>query len=331
MKNIKKFLLTTLAVLFAFVFFGCGEEVKVSSIELDGFGFMKVGETQTLTVEVKPDNAVNKAVEWSSSDDAIATVSDAVVTALAEGTVTITAKAKDGDVTGTFSIIIDKKTDDGNNNNNNNNNNNDDEEDVELSTATVKTKLQKAYTEYLAADKAAVKITLVNGEETLETKLSYAKAEGLYTELFFEQKGVQEAGVYVKDNVVYMSANGTKQKYDLDASENKTLVNSYGIEALLKQVTVFYSDSIFFNALGAATVAESVYTFELDLTKYNGNTINAAGKDKIELIITLVDDEISVVTLKVTEGEKVNSITLEYLGFNDTIVFPTDLNDYQNN
>ena len=109
MKNIKRFLVTIFTLLFVFFIFGCGEAVKVSTINVDGEGFMKVGETQTLIIEVKPDNAENKEVEWSSSDNSLATVSDAVVTALAEGTVTITAKAKDGDVTGTISIIIEKK------------------------------------------------------------------------------------------------------------------------------------------------------------------------------------------------------------------------------
>ena len=40
-----------------------------------------------------PDNAAVKTVTWSSSDEAIAIVADGVVTAVAEGTATITAEA----------------------------------------------------------------------------------------------------------------------------------------------------------------------------------------------------------------------------------------------
>ena len=57
---------------------------------------MTVGEKQTLHIVIEPANAENKDIEWLSSDDAIATVDEqGVVTAIAEGTVYITAAAKD--------------------------------------------------------------------------------------------------------------------------------------------------------------------------------------------------------------------------------------------
>lgn len=50
-----------------------------------------VGDTGTLAATVAPDDATDKAVAWSSSDQSVATVDDAgVVTALAPGTATIT-------------------------------------------------------------------------------------------------------------------------------------------------------------------------------------------------------------------------------------------------
>ncbi|OUP56919.1 Ig-like domain-containing protein [Pseudoflavonifractor sp. An184] len=53
--------------------------------------------TLTLTATVAPDNATNKAVTWTSSDSAVATVDqNGVVTALARGTAVITAAAADG-------------------------------------------------------------------------------------------------------------------------------------------------------------------------------------------------------------------------------------------
>ena len=90
--------------------------VKVSGITVTGDATpMFEGETQTLTATVAPSNASNKAVEWESSDDAIATVNKdtGVVTAKAvdaDGkSVTITATAKDGSgVTGTFTVYVDK-------------------------------------------------------------------------------------------------------------------------------------------------------------------------------------------------------------------------------
>ena len=53
--------------------------------------------TLTLTATVAPDNATNKAVTWTSSDSAVATVDqNGVVTAVAPGTAVITATAADG-------------------------------------------------------------------------------------------------------------------------------------------------------------------------------------------------------------------------------------------
>ena len=57
---------------------------------------LTVGDTQQLTDTVAPDNASDKTVTWSSSNDEVATVnSDGLVTALAKGTATITCKAND--------------------------------------------------------------------------------------------------------------------------------------------------------------------------------------------------------------------------------------------
>lgn len=314
MKNFKKYLLTIFVLLFVVVLFGCGDQptpdVKVSEINISGNETMLVGESQTLTYEVLPADATNKEVEWSSSADAVATVDNAVVTALTAGTVTITAKAKDGDVTGTITITVEAV-------------------EEKLTAENAKEKLQKLYADYKAAKKASVKVSLVNGENTLETKLSFEIVDELYKALAFEQKGFQEAAVYVKDNVVYLSANGTKQQYDLDESENDTLVSNYGVEALLKQAVSYYTENAFFAALVLATEEESVYTFELNINDYAGTIIDVTGKDKVELVVKVSGDEIQSAMLKATEGEKVTSILVEYLGFNEAITYPEDLADYE--
>ena len=82
--------------------------VDVSSVELSQTTLTLVaGESATLTATVKPDDATDKTVTWSSSNTAIATVENGVVTAISEGAATITAKA--GDKTATCAVTVEKK------------------------------------------------------------------------------------------------------------------------------------------------------------------------------------------------------------------------------
>ena len=67
--------------------------VPVSSITLDKTTLsLAVGETATLTATVKPDDAMDKTVAWSSSDESVASVDNGKVTALKSGKATVTAK-----------------------------------------------------------------------------------------------------------------------------------------------------------------------------------------------------------------------------------------------
>ena len=65
-----------------------------------------VSETLTLTATVAPEDATNKTVTWSSSDDSIATVVDGVVTGVAAGNATITVTTVDGSFTATCEITV---------------------------------------------------------------------------------------------------------------------------------------------------------------------------------------------------------------------------------
>ncbi len=67
----------------------------------------KVGETLQLTATVKPSYADNKTITWKSSDEKVATVDkDGKVTAVANGTATITATSADGKHSATATITV---------------------------------------------------------------------------------------------------------------------------------------------------------------------------------------------------------------------------------
>lgn len=65
-----------------------------------------VGSSSTLTATVAPDNATNKAVTWTTDNAEVATVADGVVTAVAEGTATITATTADGSFTASCTVTV---------------------------------------------------------------------------------------------------------------------------------------------------------------------------------------------------------------------------------
>ena len=85
-------------------------EKKVSAIELsESEKTVFVGDTFTITATVKPEDAFNRTVTWSSSDPSIATVDEnGTVTAIAKGEAIITAESADG-VTAECKVTVEKK------------------------------------------------------------------------------------------------------------------------------------------------------------------------------------------------------------------------------
>ena len=86
-----------------------GEEpVAVTGVTLNtGATELTVGQSMLLIATVKPDNATNQAVRWTSSDSDVATVdSDGTVKAVAAGEAIITVTTKDGGKTATCTVIV---------------------------------------------------------------------------------------------------------------------------------------------------------------------------------------------------------------------------------
>lgn len=87
------------------------EEVPVERIAVKGKGNMYVGETTYATATIYPINAINKNVQWSSSDTAVATISDkGEVHAIAFGKAEISAKSEDGGFSASYMLNVFEKT-----------------------------------------------------------------------------------------------------------------------------------------------------------------------------------------------------------------------------
>ena len=209
-----------------------------------------------------------------------------------------------------------------------------DDTDKGLTVGNLQSKLLALAKEYKDSKKASVSVDLVNGEDTMNVVLTYELgSNNLFKALQYELTGTKTIALYIKDDVVYSNANGTKTKEDLDDTVNDTITNDYGLEALLKEVTGFYYEEGFYTCLTKASDENGVYVFDLNLSEYAKNssntTFNTAGKDKISLIVTVVNEKITAVKVEVKEGTKTLSTEVKYLGFDKNPVYPTDLDSYK--
>ncbi len=86
--------------------------VPVTGVALDHTELsLFTGDSAALTATVKPDDAANKKVTWSSSESGVAAVDgNGKVTALKAGTTTITVTTEDGSKTATCKVTVSDKT-----------------------------------------------------------------------------------------------------------------------------------------------------------------------------------------------------------------------------
>ena len=81
--------------------------INVTGVTLDKTEIeLLVGAEETLKATIAPDNATNKAVTWTTSDENIAKVSDGKITAIKEGEATITVTTTDGSKTATCKVTV---------------------------------------------------------------------------------------------------------------------------------------------------------------------------------------------------------------------------------
>ena len=81
--------------------------ISVKSVALDKTTLtLDIAQTATLVATVNPTDAANQAITWSSNNTEVATVVDGVVTALAEGSATITVTTVDGGLTATCEVTV---------------------------------------------------------------------------------------------------------------------------------------------------------------------------------------------------------------------------------
>jgi Endoglucanase len=84
-----------LLLLIPLLWFSCSSDDSGIGVSLNKDSItLTIGKTEKLTATVTPADTPNKAITWSTSNEGIARVSGGIVTAVAEGTATITVSSK---------------------------------------------------------------------------------------------------------------------------------------------------------------------------------------------------------------------------------------------
>ena len=96
-----------LSVMALTVFCSCGQAEIESIIMTNSDITMTVGDTTTLSYVVNPQNASQKGLTWSSSNESVATVDDGTVKALKDGNATITVMTPKG-IKATCNVTVGK-------------------------------------------------------------------------------------------------------------------------------------------------------------------------------------------------------------------------------
>lgn len=77
--------------------------ITLNQSEID----LQVGDSQTLTATITPENATYQNIDWSTSDESVAEVDEeGIVTAIGEGTASITATNVESGITATCTITV---------------------------------------------------------------------------------------------------------------------------------------------------------------------------------------------------------------------------------
>ena len=88
-----------------------GQAIGVISVSLNkSVDTLNIGDTDTLTATISPSNAANKNVSWTSSNENIVAVdTNGKITAVSQGTATITCTTADGHKTASCSVTVNPK------------------------------------------------------------------------------------------------------------------------------------------------------------------------------------------------------------------------------
>jgi len=110
MKKLSTLLISSTFLLFTAVSCNNNDDnndpISATGVILQDSATLFLGNTVRLNANVQPADATNRSVTWSSSDPAVATVSNGTIASVSEGTTSIVATTQDGNFTDTTIVVV---------------------------------------------------------------------------------------------------------------------------------------------------------------------------------------------------------------------------------
>lgn len=216
---------------------------------------MTVGESIELKATVKPDNASNKEVTWSSNDSKIATVdSKGLVTAIKAGNVAITVETKDGKKTDSCNITVSAKP-------------------ITLQSIAIKHPSSKLA--YFVGD---------------ELDISSLVVEGTYSDGSKKEISITKSNIYgfdsskpVANQTLTIKVEDKTVTYDIKILEKVVdKVSEYGFEFIIPDKVIPETEYTVPMTLKATSINQLGYSnalIKVDVTKPQGSTVKLLATD----------------------------------------------------
>ena len=274
------------------------KNIEIESIRFDSEKiFVEKGKSMTLNINIKPIDATNKTVTWKSSNPDVASVNDGVVTALSEGTTTITVATVNGKNAECVVHVINQK----------------------ISPASISMEFEKLSMEYNQMINLNVNFSPSN---TTERQVTWKSSNPNVASV---NNGVITALSEGTTKIIATTANGksatcvvTVKKVEATSiSINKTSVTLYigGSDTLVTNI----------NPSNATNKTVTWKSSNPNVASVNNGVITALSEGTTKIIATTANGKSAtcVVTVKKVEATSISinktSVTL-YIGGSDTLV-----------
>lgn len=141
-----------------------------------------------------------------------------------------------------------------------------------------------------------------------------------------EKETQTESYLYVKNNKVYESVNGSEIVEDLDDYSTSLVLDKINPTLLLDDVFPFYEEDEFYETLNYVETNDNVYEFSFDIINYHGSIIKVDNMNSIKFYVKVINDELVYAKLVSDSINADSTVYVEFKGLVAPIIeFPNNV------